>query len=202
MDRQSPGQRSSSMAHQSRKRSADILNESEDDHEAPQHSTNPFKRRGQASTKAPNKHKMTTIRHSEEVAKQAIGKEIVHTPALVDLHDEILRTVTTTCQTEGLLLGANTYHSTTKSVLRNKGQADIVDIKRYLTAEIYIRTDNWAAKPLADWFNMVHEARLEKQFRNKYWAANQRANKESIPYLFRRISRPFIRSNPGLAGEY
>ncbi|KAK1673099.1 hypothetical protein BDP55DRAFT_730840 [Colletotrichum godetiae] len=130
---------------------------------------------------------MTTIRYSEEVAKQAMRKEIVHTPALVDLHDEILRTVTTTRQTKGLLLGANTYHSTTKSILRNKGQEDIVDINRYHTAEIYIRTDNWAAKPLADWFNMVHEARLEKQFRNKYWAANQRANKESIPYLFRRI---------------
>ncbi|KAK1709113.1 hypothetical protein BDP67DRAFT_492462 [Colletotrichum lupini] len=190
------------MAHYSRKRPAAVLDESEDDYEAGQRSTNAFKRREQAPAKAPTRHMVTTIRHSEQAAHQAMRKEIIHTPELSDMYNNIMHTVTTTRQTEGLLLSANTYHSTTKSVLKNKGQSEIVDLMRYLKAEIFIRLDNWRAKPLADWFNMVHDARLEKKFRNKYWAANQKANMSSIPFLFRKIRKPLINSNTQLADVY
>ncbi|KXH26637.1 hypothetical protein CSIM01_02938 [Colletotrichum simmondsii] len=202
MNRQNPGQGTLSMAHHSRKRPAAVLSESEDDHEAGQRATSAFKRRGQAPAKALNKHMVTKIRYSEEAAHQAMRKEIIHTPDLSDMYNNIMHTVTTTRQTEGLLLGANTYHSTTKSVLKNKGQAEIVDLMRYLKAEIFIRLDNWRAKPLADWFNMVHDARLEKKLRNKYWAANQKANMSSIPFLFRKIRKPLINSNTQLADVY
>ncbi|KAG7046780.1 hypothetical protein JMJ77_0015002 [Colletotrichum scovillei] len=201
MNRQNPGQGPLSMASHSRKRPAAVLSESEDD-EAGQRTTSAFKKRGQAPAKAPTKHMVTTIRYSEEAAHQAMRKEIIHTPDLRDTYNNIMHTVTTTRQTEGLLLGANTYHSTTKSVLKNKGQAEIVDLMRYLKAEIFIRLDNWRAKPLADWFNMVHDARLERKFRNKYWAANQKANMTSIPFLFRKIRKPLINSNPQLADVY
>ncbi|KAI3554843.1 hypothetical protein CABS01_05424 [Colletotrichum abscissum] len=202
MNRQNPGQGTLSMAYHSRKRPTAVLDESEDDYEAGQRSTNAFKRREQAPAKAPTRHMVTTIRYSEQAAHQAMRKEIIHTPDLSDMYNNIMHTVTTTRQTEGLLLSANTYHSTTKSVLKNKGQSEIVDLMRYLKAEIFIRLDNWRAKPLADWFNMVHDARLEKKFRNKYWAANQKANMSSIPFLFRKIRKPLINSNTQLADVY
>ncbi|KAK1725559.1 hypothetical protein CaCOL14_011242 [Colletotrichum acutatum] len=202
MNRQNPGQGTLSMAYYSRKRPAAVLDESEDDHEADQHTTSAFKRRGQAPAKASTKHMVTTIRYSEQAAHQAMRKEIIHTPDLSDIYNNIMHTVTTTRQTEGLLLGANTYHSTTKSVLKNKGQAEIVDLMRYLKAEIFISLDNWRAKPLADWFNMVHDARLEKKFRNKYWAANQNASMSSLPSLFRKTRKPLINSNTQLADVY
>ncbi|OHE98512.1 hypothetical protein CORC01_06133 [Colletotrichum orchidophilum] len=186
----------------SRKRPADVLSEDEDDRDTPQRSTNGFKRGVSASSKAPKRSKLTTIRYSEDVAKQAIRREIVHTPALSYMYDDIMHTVTTTRQTEGCQLSSNTYYSTTKSCLRNKDQVEIVDLMRYLKAEIFIRTDHWAPKPMAEWFEMVHDARLEKAFRNKYWADNQRANTKNILILYNRITRPLINSDPDLADWY
>ncbi|KAF9870438.1 hypothetical protein CkaCkLH20_12105 [Colletotrichum karsti] len=121
--------------------------------------------------------------------KQAMRGELLSTPALKYVLDEMVEDMADCKQDERRSLGSNKFFGPTKAALKN-GQQSLVGIKRYLLAEAFIRIDNWSLINIREWFDLVAEAGLEKDFRDLYWEDNQKIHAIQIAKLARHVTKP------------
>ncbi|OLN87640.1 hypothetical protein CCHL11_05698 [Colletotrichum chlorophyti] len=155
---------------------------------------------GQRMKKVKVGYGKTKIVYPETEARAVMRGELLFTPSLKYLLETIVANMKTTNQMEGRHLGSNVCYASTKAALK-QGQRELITLERYLLADAFIRTDVWMWGPLREWFDLVHDAGLEKQFRDLYWEDNQKAHEKTIRKLVDRITPPFIMSDRELAAD-
>ncbi|KAL0936729.1 uncharacterized protein CTRU02_208944 [Colletotrichum truncatum] len=131
------------------------------------------------------------LNYPEDEARRAMRGELMSTPSLKYLLDELVEEIAKCKQEERRSLCNNRFHQTTKGALKNV-QESLVSLKRYLQAEAFIRMDNWTKNPLREWFDLVHQHNLEREFRNSYWEENQRVYAIQIAKLASHVTSPKV----------
>ncbi|KAK1980978.1 hypothetical protein LZ30DRAFT_107419 [Colletotrichum cereale] len=127
--------------------------------------------------------------YSDAMVRNAMRRELVHTPDLKPMMDSIARDMRLTNQIVGRHLGSNVHYSKMKSILK-QSQVEMITLDRYLLSEAFIRTDIWSTIYLQEFFELVHLYGLEKEFRNEYWEKNQLSHPKKIQKLYDCIKRP------------
>ncbi|KAF6812568.1 hypothetical protein CSOJ01_05117 [Colletotrichum sojae] len=182
-----------------------ISGEGQDSLPAPQ---DPYKKRlrdeddlfGDFTIAKQSKRPKVVVTYSEEEVRAAMRPELLSTPGFKGLVDDIVGQMVDRKQSEGRNLFHNKFFTKTKGRLKG-GQSVLVSLKDYLHAEAYVRIDIWTM-PLNDWFDLVHNAKLEQEFRDYYWESNQRSHAARIAKMAGTVHPPVIRNNLPLAKEY
>ncbi|KAF6819020.1 hypothetical protein CPLU01_13170 [Colletotrichum plurivorum] len=147
-----------------------------------------------------SKRPKVVVTYSEEEVRAAMRPELLSTPGFKGFVDDIVGLMVDRKQSEGRNLFDNKFFTKTKGRLKG-GQEVLVRLKDYLHAEAYMRIDIWTM-PLHDWFDLVHNAKLEQEFRDYYWESNQRSHAAQIAKMAGTVHSPIIRNNLTLAKEY
>ncbi|KAK2745306.1 hypothetical protein CKAH01_18281 [Colletotrichum kahawae] len=136
--------------------------------------------------------KHARIRYGLDEIKGALRGELLSTPTMQPLVQEFIGEMLEITQTERRVLCENTLYARTKAAMKNQQADKLIDLKRYLLAETFIRIDNWNFGPLREWFDLVFTLGLEREFRDKYWEDNQRAYSFQIAKLASHVGHPKI----------
>ncbi|KAF6821404.1 hypothetical protein CMUS01_11400 [Colletotrichum musicola] len=147
-----------------------------------------------------SKRPKVVVTYSEEEVRAAMRPELLSTPGFKRFVDDVVGLMVDRKQSEGRNLFDNKFFTKTKGRLKG-GQEVLVRLIDYLHAEAYIRIDIWSM-PLHDWFDLVHNAKLEQEFRDYYWESNQRSHAAQIARMAGTVQAPVIRNNLPLAKEY
>ncbi|KAF4830121.1 hypothetical protein CGCTS75_v006112 [Colletotrichum tropicale] len=168
-----------------KKRDRDLYADSDDDEDF-------ISAKRQRSLIVSSGSKHVRIRYGVDEIKGALRGELLSTPAMQPLVQELIGEMLEITQTERRVLCENTFYARTKAAMKNQQADELIDLKRYLLAETFIRIDSWSFSALREWFDLVHRLGLEREFRDMYWEDNQRAYSVQIAKLASHVSPPKI----------